>query len=138
MRGRQYVKLYKMAFRHFNPRPLAGATKRFIHPIIEWSISIHAPLRGRRPGIHDFHFRLDFNPRPLAGATRMETRASMVSIKFQSTPPCGGDKLNRWCKRLGIISIHAPLRGRQERSQAQREEKKFQSTPPCGGDRYRW
>ena len=34
----------------------------------------------------------------------------------------------------GLISIHAPLRGRLKINEANREELLFQSTPPCGGD----
>ncbi len=34
-----------------------------------------------------------------------------------------------------MISIHAPLRGRRQRSQSPRVPRRFQSTPPCGGDR---
>ena len=75
----------------FNPRPHAGATWH------QWSgdhhldISIHAPMRGR----------------PL----RLP-RLRLV-LRFQSTPPCGGDLLSSWNRPLPLI---------------------FQSTPPCGGD----
>ena len=32
---------------------------------------------------------------------------------FQSTPPCGGDDMRDDADRKRVISIHAPLRGRQ-------------------------
>ena len=56
---------------------------------------------------------LYFNPRPLAGATRLKNPAIL----------------------LALISIHAPLRGRQGYRIGYDPSKKFQSTPPCGGDR---
>ena len=96
----------------FNPRPLAGATPLFGVGAGRVWISIHAPLRGR----------------PLAQALRL------TGSSFQSTPPCGGDKVCRraWMERPDFnprplagatdrrgsggpgpgISIHAPLRGR--------------------------
>ena len=134
---------------YFNPRPLAGATRL---PAPVWrlpGISIHAPLRGRRT-------LLDFNPRPLAGATdvaidvvvfngisihaplrgRHSTLvALMISLPFQSTPPCGGDVIFRAFRGNIHISIHAPLRGRPAVSYAVVPFGLFQSTPPCGGDR---
>ena len=99
-----------------------------------FTISIHAPLRGRRSrvlGFQEFH---DFNPRPLAGATGCRFSLSWLSaisihaplrgrlfclvqaldgLQFQSTPPCGGDIAHdaRFVNRV-MISIHAPLRGR--------------------------
>ncbi len=54
----------------------------------------------------------DFNPRPLAGATA---------------------KIDRDDAAL-LISIHAPLRGRQSPPWDCSRKRLFQSTPPCGGD----
>ena len=76
--------------------------------------------------------------------------------KFQSTPPCGGDKSGKnpvkiwadfnprplagatrgrvWLVLSEPISIHAPLRGRRRPSGWIAALEKFQSTPPCGGD----
>ena len=119
---------------NFNPRPLAGATApcQFVRP--HYRISIHAPLRGRH---------------------EME-QIYVNSIKFQSTPPCGGDELTillfgkeknfnprplagatwRSLQKAtgGPISIHAPLRGRLASSFSSPFLLLFQSTPPCGGD----
>ena len=64
---------------HFNPRPLAGATRR---PCF------------RLPPLPDF------NPRPLAGATEMPTTKPCGKL-FQSTPPCGGDPRPRCKKNCG-------------------------------------
>ena len=54
----------------FNPRPLAGATGRYLLARDANNISIHAPLRGRQA----------WN-----GLT------ARCRLRFQSTPPCGGD-----------------------------------------------
>ena len=75
---------------YFNPRPLAGATRKFLFP-------------GNQIK--------NFNPRPLAGATKV-LDAIDVAYGFQSTPPCGGDEGRGYRRREQRISIHAPLRGR--------------------------
>ena len=167
-----------MESRHFNPRPLAGATGSVPAPCGHSPISIHAPLRGRpicfATVAKDMVFQStppcggdaascaclaaswDFNPRPLAGATdvaidvvvfngisihaplrgRHSTLvALMISLPFQSTPPCGGDVIFRAFRGNIHISIHAPLRGRPAVSYAVVPFGLFQSTPPCGGDR---
>ena len=79
------------------------------------------------------------------------------SLTFQSTPPCGGDYsdgvgLTLWMYfnprplagatlpisgtcQFHPISIHAPLRGRQQVFNTTIPNMQFQSTPPCGGDK---
>ena len=57
----------------FNPRSLAGATTIKFHLFITSKISIHAPLRERRP----------------------EFLGSHSSMIFQSTLPCGSDLATR-------------------------------------------
>ena len=96
-----------------------------------------------------------FNPRPHAGATLREL-ARVNGWRFQSTPPCGGDvdpidalatvghfnprphagATRRIDRRPGfpMISIHAPMRGRQFLATDIGHYFIFQSTPPCGGD----
>ena len=75
----------------------------------------------------------DFNPRPLAGATQ-RPGWHCINVAFQSTPPCGGDDF--WLPDAydNRISIHAPLRGRQQKLVDAGKAETFQSTPPCGGD----
>ena len=73
LRGRQCSVYFPPWTRHFNPRPLAGATYGTILAGGSCLISIHAPLRGR----------LDKVDKTIQDAV------------FQSTPPCGGD----WIKR---------------------------------------
>ena len=122
--------------RHFNPRPLAGATMiqkiyKMQPPFqstppcggdalprnFQWDacISIHAPLRGRPAFPRWKRLSMYFNPRPLAGAT---------------------DEQGNGRARLAI-SIHAPLRGRRSASWINTRGSGFQSTPPCGGDMLR-
>ena len=119
--------------RHFNPRPLAGATMiqkiyKMQPPFqstppcggdalprnFQWDacISIHAPLRGRPAFPRWKRLSMYFNPRPLAGAT---------------------DEQGNGRARLAI-SIHAPLRGRPFEVADPVSRLIFQSTPPCGGD----
>ena len=121
------------ARRHFNPRPLAGATQRCRETVAVSEISIHAPLRGR-----------------LA-----EEGFNFTAVKFQSTPPCGGDDRDEAALLEFAISIHAPLRGRPRFGKNLQTginfnprplagatasagipcpATLFQSTPPCGGD----
>ena len=142
--------------RHFNPRPLAGATPSGLYSTAFQIISIHAPLRGRPLNSFISISELDFNPRPLAGATYLCFCPSSVSV-FQSTPPCGGDiQCLDDVRIIDSISIHAPLRGRHLETDNPRKIADisihaplrgrqgqyfnilpfliFQSTPPCGGD----
>ena len=110
--GDQCVRMVSCRRCHFNPRPLAGATSLQSRPPKSHSISIHAPLRGRRRLFSKVIFNCDFNPRPLAGATG-EHHQVFVPLS---------------------ISIHAPLRGRRVANILAVLEYQFQSTPPCGGD----
>ena len=141
---------------NFNPRPLAGATcyKRIALAAIQ--ISIHAPLRGRLVASMSSAFmdRISIHA-PLRGRPYLSDSTER-KLRFQSTPPCGGDR--KWtCTRstwrnfnprplAGAtmrcanatsrkrISIHAPLRGRLGGVLYFIRKKLFQSTPPCGGD----
>ena len=97
----------------------------------------------------------DFNPRPHTGAT-IGRWSSAPSCRFHSTPPYGGDTFQLdfqvgyldfnprphtgatfhgfVFRYLDKISIHAPIRGRRRRGNADPDSGKFQSTPPYGGD----
>ena len=110
LRGRPVSRSHQTSKRHFNPRPLAGATGHDLWPRTGHYISIHAPLRGRpgkrRPG----ELVSDFNPRPLAGAT--DTVKYIYRYpKFQSTPPCGGDIFTVMALTDGIYFNPRPLAG---------------------------
>ena len=141
----------------FNPRPLAGATPLGAIFLQIFIISIHAPLRGRPADRREAgeHSRISIHA-PLRGRHVHEAGTQLI-VRFQSTPPCGGDSawgtltippldfnprpLAGATRPLGGlldyrgISIHAPLRGRLAGQGFFRVSGEFQSTPPCGGDR---
>ena len=141
---------------HFNPRSLAGATaaapaktfyRRFQSTlpcgsdalfritIIVLSISIHAPLRERLGAQHatgwviiisihaPLRERLCISPRTRpsmlfqstlpCGSDKLVLSNSIASgRKFQSTLPCGSDLRCGTCPKRAKISIHAPSRER--------------------------
>ena len=79
------------------------------------SISIHAPLAGRDysfawSATAGFKFQ---STRPLRGATLAVLLLCSMDLQFQSTRPLRGAtrSMNKWYIN-GIISIHAPLAGR--------------------------
>ena len=106
---------------YFNPRSLTGATISVFSISLLITISIHAPLRERRHCIREICSYLYFNPRSLTGATLHISKAlfpGTISIHaplrerpasgsfiptlnlFQSTLPCGSD-------RLTALDIHS-------------------------------
>ena len=98
---------------------------------IPYLISIHAPLRGRHECRRKAHGRRHFNPRPLAGATP-EHYATWAGFIFQSTPPCGGDFVEKIQEQAKAISIHAPLRGRLKTNRKLSGERHFNPRPLAG------
>ena len=97
-----------------------------------------------------------FNPRPRAGATS-GAELALGETMFQSTPPRGGDAVNCDIRDDGVVSIHAPARGRPDHqcslltaicfnprpragatsvTTSRTRQPLFQSTPPRGGDLY--
>ena len=99
--------------KHFNPRPLAGATLFSYIVGSEGLFQSTPPRGGDNCSTSCWSILIYFNPRPLAGATVRSLFFSFTSL-FQSTPPRGGDFIYR--------------AGRYRDLQ-------FQSTPPRGGDR---
>ena len=118
----------------FNPRPHAGATKS-------------GRLKVFRIG--------KFQSTPPCGGDTTSCPGPTKKSLFQSTPPCGGDADHSRTRDRGVISIHAPMRGRRSRWQVNLTlanfnprphagattgvdlllcPRPFQSTPPCGGD----
>ena len=91
LRGRRSATVQFAKSRHFNPRPLAGATR------------ISPPSRPP-PG---------FQSTPPCGGDGGIKPVNQLVLEFQSTPPCGGDRLSGRAVRRPGISIHAPLRGRR-------------------------
>ena len=119
---------------HFNPRPLAGATVRAGIGQPVGIISIHAPLRGRPLIFLPYFCRHEISIHaPLRGRQVLVFVCRLVLV-FQSTPPCGGDKLrssDRWCP--GHFNPR-PLAGATSLRSVPGGSRLFQSTPPCGGD----
>ena len=86
--GDRDYRAWTKAIHDFNPRPLAGATNGYMGLVLYNKISIHAPLRGRRPlfGVGAGRVRISIHA-PLRGRPIFD-----VAQKFNS-----------------FISIHAPL-----------------------------
>ena len=95
--------------------PLAG---RDVSPPVprmpSFGISIHAPLAGRdRCWFSGGKFLSDFNPRAPCGARLRPLPPASGSANFNPRAPCGARRLLRRSTRHGsVISIHAPLAGR--------------------------
>ena len=88
-----------MRRKYFNPRSLAGATKTNAEYTSKVKISIHAPLRERHKTCILSGSWLNFNPRSLAGATCKLSITALSVALFQSTLPCGSDRLTSLMRR---------------------------------------
>ena len=112
MRGRHCRLIQIRGPFYFNPRPLAGATKDDEPEGGSDDISIHAPLRGRR----------------------VSKSCVLWYRRFQSTPPCGGDRNCAPGLPGSRYFNPRPLAGATMDVKHEAVLKIFQSTPPCGGD----
>ena len=76
----------------------------------------------------------NFNPRPHAGATvGFPVRCPIGLISIHA--PMRGRRAQPLKTRVRpLISIHAPMRGRPNGRPSPTSRPQFQSTPPCGGD----
>ena len=118
---------------NFNPRPLAGATAApRVALLVIARISIHAPLRGRLRQTNFLFWHLDFNPRPLAGATPSAWTARTCPADFNPRPLAGATYVDQDGKAKRLISIHAPLRGRQSYFSAPAGAANFNPRPLAG------
>ena len=84
-----------------------------LNPIVDWTISIHAPPRGAT-----------FGTFPLACPRRFQFTPLREGRPTDEQPPKGGDH----------ISIHAPPRGATRRAAAARRRPHFNSRPSARGD----
>ena len=98
---------------NFNPRPHAGATAPAGSGAPAGRISIHAPMRGRPHDMRQKEAAQYFNPRPHAGATRLPWRLTDRLPDFNPRPHAGATFLQEGPFKAITISIHAPMRGRQ-------------------------
>ena len=126
-------------FLFFNPRSLAGATKRLFERAVHDDFSIHAPSRERpstatRSALIPTLFQSTlprgsdiltlessllfgiFNPRSLAGATIDQTRAIAAKSIFNPRSLAGATVQVTSLLTYTIFSIHAPSRERQRQN----------------------
>ena len=137
--GRDTVRpLLTIHTQYFNPRAPCGARPSVpAKSFLPFVISIHAPLAGRdclastEFNVHD----LFQSTRPLRGATSASMPSLSSRAVFQSTRPLRGATFSGSASsRKALISIHAPLAGRDTRGRAAREQPhRFQSTRPLRG-----
>ncbi len=121
----------------FNPRAPCGA--RLFSLRSSWlggCISIHAPLAGR-DALHTEYLRRELvfqSTRPLRGATLTNRLLSPIMGIFQSTRPLrGATDLPHVQGPLSVISIHAPLAGRDRSGMAILDGSgDFNPRAPCG------
>ena len=128
---RRYYNLHR---RYFNPRSLAGATSYEYLKAQGVAISIHAPLRERRGNmvtnnmwvLISIHAPLRERPAKAmdqlgmsifqstlpCGSDRINSPLHYLPMAFQSTLPCGSDLGTQGFRQIMTISIHAPLRER--------------------------
>ena len=97
---------------YFNPRPHTGATRSHCAASYLLLISIHAPIRGRRAS----------------------TATAMRPLRFQSTPPYGGDNSSCICPGISAYFNPRPHTGATFIILTGSKTFLFQSTPPYGGD----
>ena len=135
LRGRRRAFPLGFPKTQFQSTPPCGGDARAGGTMWTLTISIHAPLRGR-PDPAAIQKKLDvFQSTPPCGGDRFSAIRYYLLATFQSTPPCGGDyTFTQMNPESLIISIHAPLRGRQRSTEGVGVWMVFQSTPPCGGD----
>ena len=86
----------RQAYKHFNPRSLAGATLLVLLLAVD---------------------PLNFNPRSLAGATRMLLQSGYAHAYFNPRSLAGATRLSIDLLRLICISIHAPSRERRRQNE---------------------
>ena len=125
---------YGTQARHFNPRPLAGATYASGLSSFRPNISIHAPLRGRPERLPDDSDLWLFQSTPPCGGDLIRSLFLFIKSYFNPRPLAGATAVNPARGIALRISIHAPLRGRRCFSFGCYARIRFQSTPPCGGD----
>ena len=97
----------------FNPRTPAGCDPGAAgESSLLGRVSIHAPLRGATPGASGIGGECrSFNPRTPAGCDPRGSTSASLSLRFQSTHPCG--------VRHARVILNGDLL-------------QFQSTHPCG------
>ena len=121
--------------------PLAGRdTMSYFHGVYN-SISIHAPLAGRdKPSIDTMQAIMLFqSTRPLRGATELDDNSHNTPEHFNPRAPCGArPAVLMGVVMCGVISIHAPLAGRDSPTlKCPLYQTNFNPRAPCGARRWR-
>ena len=119
---------------HFNPRSLAGATRRWAAMTILATISIHAPSRERppfRPCYNHTHIFQSTLPR---GSDPDQVLDDVQDLNFNPRSLAGATVFDYIAVRSCDISIHAPSRERPRRRKKASASALFQSTLPRGSD----
>ena len=133
------VLTYTFIIAYFNPRAPCGARPQGGNNMYNRiRISIHAPLAGRDVQLRGHHVQLrDFNPRAPCGARLVFRKFLSWRTTFQSTRPLRGATAHKQvCLVIPIISIHAPLAGRDRKcSGAAAADRNFNPRAPCGARR---
>ena len=132
---------------NFNPRSLAGATLHiatheafhvisihapsrerlcnYMMPTDENEISIHAPSRERHLGFEMSLSLYGISIHAPLRERRLFPSFLILSMRFQSTLPCGSDGNGGYVLQIDIISIHAPSRERLITSRIRKDKKYF-------------
>ena len=122
---------------YFNPRAPCGARQDATEKAGDKAaISIHAPLAGRDNSAGALSvMRSHFNPRAPCGARPRTGFLPPTVDQFQSTRPLRGATGGRnFLPPFSVISIHAPLAGRDEHTTVSPFTRSlFQSTRPLRG-----
>ena len=128
---------------NFNPRPHTGATTFYVQDVKRALISIHAPIRGRLYPSFKVSCGIRFQSTPPYGGDFLSIQLQLGNHDFNPRPHTGATGHPGKRPRVRRISIHAPIRGRREGPVVACGYLRFQSTPPYGGDRsqspgWRW
>ena len=140
---------------HFNSRPRVGGDPPNMTRGTVDVFQFTPPCGGRLQDVGFLDQLVDFNSRPRVGGDRAHCPEVLLGIQFQFTPPCGGrpwnpgttrspcyfnsrpraggDLVSESLKKIGFISIHAPVRGATPQLMRRDVYQLFQFTPPCGG-----
>ena len=139
IRGRRSYHRQSLRFRNFNPRPHTGATALPGAGLPPMAFQSTPPYGGDGATSKALCGMLYFNPRPHTGATLvLLSVTALILSNFNprphtgATPPCRGQGCRRWHFNPrphtgatqppadltvdGLISIHAPIRGRPSSS----------------------
>src|SRR5271166_1655784 len=139
--------------------PQGGRPQRQRSVILDLRVSIHAPAGGatsspapasaecarfnprpRRGGdmiVKSYEGKIrEFQSTPPQGGRRIDRWTALASLMFQSTPPQGGRRIaTRYRPAERAVSIHAPAGGATQNSSTGRADRRcFNPRPRRGGD----